>query len=128
MKKVLLLLAIAALAFASCSSSDDDDDFGADDFYYDVETLYGTWGITHLNGVPWLYETTSASFYPDGTYSGRGYFGNGSGTYKLSRKEITCYVDGKEYVKYYVQSITGNKCVLLMFFGGSEYVLYCERK
>ena len=43
-------------------------------------------------------DRTYATFNSDGTYNGRGYFGNGSGTYKISGNTIICYIEGEEYL------------------------------
>lgn len=48
--------------------------------------ILGTWKLTEVkmresgSYITWPFQTTYASFKSDGTYSGSGYFGNGSGT------------------------------------------------
>lgn len=125
MKKLLLFLTIATLAFASCSK---DEDKGLGDFSYDKELLFGTWKVTKLMGTVWKYETTTATFYPDGTYYGRGYFGTGSGTYKLSGSRITCYVDGKKYMWYDVATLNGTTCNLVVSDDSGSIVITCEKQ
>lgn len=56
----------------------------------------------------------SIRFNTDGTYYGRGYFGNGSGTYKARGKTITTYVDGQVFYNYTVKTMTGNEAELTM--------------
>lgn len=123
MKRTLLatitLLALI-VTFSRCKKNE------PSTFDYPLETLYGTWRITHVeqkNGVMLdvttysaekYFKPTYATFNEDGTYSGRGYFGNGSGTYKAQGKTITCYIDGSEYVKYDVLSLSGQECELKM--------------
>lgn len=83
MKRFLLLfVAIAAVAFTGCSKDDNSFKYG--------DAIYGTWDITHIKQEDgaWLDITpaifskfhVSATFNSDGTYSGKGYFGNGSGS------------------------------------------------
>lgn len=38
----------------------------------------------------------------------------------LQGKTITCFVDGKEYIKYDVLDLNGNKCELRMYMTGSD--------
>ena len=131
MRKLLFVLFILPLSFISCSS--DDDSAGFD---YDLEVLYGTWRITHIDVGSGYVNVTStssitptyATFNPDGTYSGKGYFGNGSGTYKAEGKRITCYVSGSEYTHYDVISLTGDICELTMAMGSESINLRCAKQ
>ncbi len=111
-----LLLFLATCVFlTSCSK---------DDFNYPMETLYGTWDGTavYVNGH-WIDITDSyyksfqfsITFYSDGEYYGRGFFGNGSGTYKATGNTITTYVNGEIYLTYEIKSLTNNKAELTMF-------------
>ncbi len=130
MKKILITaLAIIGmvLAFSACSKEDEPQN----GFDYPLETLYGTWRVTHVeqkNGsmfdvttpiAEMVFKPTYAIFNADGTYSGRGFFGNGSGTYKAKGKTITCFIDGTEYLKYDVLSLSGTQCELKMYKSGS---------
>lgn len=124
MKKFLsmtLLLTAMFLTFSSCS--DDEDDFD-----YPMEVLYGTWeGIavnidgswTDITEYPFTKFAFSIKFNSDGSYTGRGYFGNGSGTYTAKGKTIITYIDGKEYFRYEVKSLSGNIAELSMTAEGS---------
>lgn len=125
MKNVLLLLTIAVLAFTSCKK---DDDEGIGHFDYNKELLYGTWEITDVSGFPWYHERTTATFNPDGTYYGRGYFGTGSGTYKLSGKKITCYVEGKVYMWYEVVSLDDKECTLIANDNSGRIRITCKKR
>lgn len=122
MKNVLLLLAVALpLLFVGCSKDDDPN------FDYDVSILHGKWRITHaetdeygyidITKYPYssVFTPTYATFNSNGTYSGEGYFGNGSGTYTAVGKTITCYIDKNVYAKYDVLSLSGQECELLMY-------------
>lgn len=129
MKKVFLLSVLLigfVFAFTSCSKEDDPK------FDYPMETLYGNWEGTgiYVDGdwidpTNWLYTkfAFSIKFNSDGTYSGKGYFGNGSGTYKAEGNVIYTYVDGKEYAKYTVKSLSNNKAELTMSMEGSNETL-----
>lgn len=125
MKRLLFLLASLSILLVSCSK--DDDDSGLGNFDYDVELLFGTWEITHAMGIPWFEKKTTATFYSDGTYSGRGYFGNGTGTYKLSSKTITCYIDGEKFMWYEVVSLEGTKCTLVAFDNSGSLNIQCKK-
>ena len=78
MKKTLfLLITILTISFIGCSDDDDSE-------YKDA--IIGTWELTQIEfGGGWtsIPRRTYATFNSDGTYNGRGYFGNGSGTYKF---------------------------------------------
>lgn len=124
MKKFLsmtLLFTAMFLTFSSCSKDDDD-------FDYPMDTLYGTWeGIsinidgswTDITEYPFTKFAFSIKFNSDGTYTGKGYFGNGSGTYTTKGKTIITYVDGKEYLRYDIKSLTNNVAELSMTVEGS---------
>ena len=96
-------------------------------FDYPMETLYGKWEGTDVktsNG--WVNIESSyfsdlqfsITFYEDGSYYGRGYFGNGAGTYTASGKTIITYVNGNEYYRYDVISLTNNVGHLRMYHQG----------
>lgn len=116
MKKTLLALLSISLIFISCSSDD------KSDFDYDLNTLYGTWDITHVDMGTGYQDITTiesvgtayATFNSNGTFSGGGSFGAGSGTYKAEGKRITCYIGGLEYAYYDIISLTGTTCELDM--------------
>ena len=67
-----------------------------------------------------VFKPTYATFNADGTYSGRGALGVGKGTYKAQGKTITCYVEGKEFLKYDVLSLSGKECELKVYQTGSS--------
>lgn len=120
MRKILFMMAMILPFFVFTSCSKDDEPT----FDYDLNMIYGTWGLDEVdtgNGYQnWILEETSATFKKDGSYYGRGYFGEGSGTYTAEGKTITCFVGGKEYIKYDVLDLNGNKCELRMYMTGSE--------
>lgn len=126
MNKALLLLAvILPLLFAGCSKDEDPS------FDYDVTLLHGKWRVTHVMQSSGTYldvttyvgqlvfKPTYATFNADGSYSGSGEFGTGSGTYTAIGKTITTFVSGKEYLKYDVVSLTGTTAELVMSETGS---------
>jgi len=121
MKKLFFIFTIATLALVACSK---DDDKG---FAYDKELVYGTWEIVELEGEPWPLETTTATFNRDGTYVGVGALGNGEGTYKLSGKTITTYVDGEKYLWYTIVSLSAEECTLIVSDGEDSYEITCEK-
>lgn len=116
------------MTLASCSK---DDDSPLDGFDYPAETLYGTWKITKVDGISWSYKTTTATFSSDGSYSGKGYFGNGTGTYTAKGKTINCYISRKLYCTYEVQSLSGTTAVLRMApddNSSTSLILTCEKQ
>lgn len=121
-KKVLLAIIGITLFIGGCSK----DDVSTSMFDYDINTLIGTWEVTHMtidgNYVdvttpPYssTFPRTTATFNKDGSYFGAGFFGSGSGTYKAKGKTITTFVDGVVYLKYDVLSLIGNTCELIMY-------------
>lgn len=102
-----------------------------DKFDYPMKTLHGIWDSTEIltdNG--WLDITSdiyakfqfSIRFNSDGTYYGSGAFGNGSGTYKAIGNTIITYIDGEEYARYIIKSLTDNKAELTMDMGGTSTI------
>lgn len=122
-----LMVMILSLGFVSCSSDDDDDDFN-----FSKESLYGTWRMSEVkmseNGtyIDWPMRATSATFNSDGTYSGSGYFGNGSGTYTAKGNTITTFVSGQVYIVYTVLSLNGSTAELKMTMPGSDETLWIK--
>lgn len=120
MRKILCLMAIVLPFYFLISCSKDDETT----FAYDIDNIYGTWVLDEVNTgngyQDWLLEKTSATFNKDGSYYGRGYFGNGSGTYTAEDKTITCYVSGKEYIRYDILELDDTECELRMYMTGSD--------
>ena len=99
-----------------CSCSDDKD------------AIIGTWELVQVKvDGRWtsMIRRTYAKFNQDGTYNGRGYFGNGSGTYKISGNTIICYIEGEEYVRYDIIELNSNSCTLNMKIGSEEFKIKC---
>lgn len=123
---IALFVAIVCVGFVSCSSDDDDD------FDYSKEKLYGTWKMSEVkmseNGsyIAWPMKTTTATFNSDGTYSGSGYFGNGTGTYTAKGNKITTFVGGEVYIVYTILSLSGSTAELKMNMPGSTETLWIK--
>ena len=124
---VVLMTAILSVGIMSCSKDDDDSGFN-----YPIEDLYGTWKISQMKTsesgsyTSWILTTTTATFYSNGTYSGHGYFGNGSGTYTAKGNTITTFVEGQVYITYTVLSLSGSTVELKMSQPGSSSVLWVK--
>jgi len=106
------------LVITSCNKDD------KDKFDYDINLLHGTWRVTHLEmstgWSTWLLGRTTATFNPNGTYSGAGYFGTGSGTYKATGKTVITYIGGDEFYRYDVISLSATNAELRMYEKGTE--------
>lgn len=124
MKTKLLMMVAAVLALAGCSK---DDEPGFD---YEISLIHGTWRVSHawlnggyLNVVGTIYEDvfepTYITFNSDGSYSGEGEFGYGSGTYKASGKTIVTYIGGEEYARYDILSLSENTAEAEMYHSNS---------
>ncbi|GIJ96573.1 hypothetical protein CAPN001_11420 [Capnocytophaga stomatis] len=126
MKKIILLL-FAAIVAVGCSKKEDNESTS-----FPLNDLYGKWRVTHIqqeNGEMFditseiaerIFKPTYATFNSDGTYSGEGYFGTGTGTYKTSGKTITCYIQGQEYLKYEVLDFSKTEATLDMRMTGEK--------
>ena len=117
----MLLLATMMVFLPSCSKDEDEPK--------DIKTqMIGTWDATTVkfSVSDWIDITNypsmalSITFNKDGSYSGRGALGNGSGTYTVSGRTIKTYVGGELYGTYYVNSISGNKAELKLTMGSTS--------
>ena len=129
-KSVLLMFAVIAMVLSGCSKDDDD-------FSYPMDNIYGTWVGTSVkvNGdwvditkYPYTKFGFSIEFNKDGTYYGKGYFGNGNGTYKANKNTIRTYIDGEEYARYDIKSLSGDKAELTMTMDGESMDVKVEKK
>ena len=90
--------------------------------YYDGEWIDPT--------SNWLYEDLkfSITFYEDGKYYGKGFFGTGNGTYKTKGNTITTYVDGEIYLTYEVKSLNTTNAEVTMFDNSGDSMQLRLRK
>lgn len=120
------MFAIAVtLAIVSCTKNEDNAGGGGtvSAFNYPISQLYGTWDCTHvLVDYNWqeVSNMFSATFYEDGSYSGRGVLGNGTGTYQAVGNTITTYVNGSMFYKYDVIEFNGSTAQLKMYKGTTQ--------
>ncbi|WP_075559895.1 lipocalin-like domain-containing protein [Parabacteroides timonensis] len=130
-KNFILLLTLIITICAGCSDDEKLD--------FDKDILIGKWKLTkvEINGSyvdvtkpPYSYtiEAAYATFNSDDSYYGEGYFGNGKGNYKASGKTITCYIDGKEYVRYQILNISAKECELEMFLDKDSMKIICTKQ
>ncbi len=108
---LMMIICVLTIGFSSCSKDNEYTPSG------EIATnIVGTWEIEQYNTGEgyhnWLLKTTKATFNKNGTYSGSGYFGNGTGTYKIKGSTITCYVEGEKFLIYKVISLEGAKATL----------------
>lgn len=132
-KMTFILMAVMAVVFASCEKEGDDDNST------DYETLIiGTWKVTHaeFDGVfiditvppaSEIISETTATFRTDGTYTGEGYLGDGSGTYEIKGNTVITYYAGEEFIKYEIISINGNECILIMRADDQSIKIKCKK-
>lgn len=123
---LFLVMVLSAVSFTSCSDDDDDENSEL------ATMIIGKWRITEVeqkDGSMFdvttylgekVFEPTYATFHSDGTYYGSGYFGNGSGTYKVRGNKIYTYVDGEDYLIYTAESYTSKRATLVMSMKGSS--------
>lgn len=123
---LIMLMILSATSFVSCSDDDDDDNSEI------AIMIVGKWRITKVeqkDGSMYdvtttiaekVFKPTYATFESDGTYYGKGYFGTGSGTYKVRGNKIYTYVGGEEYIIYTVESYTSTRAILVMSMTGSD--------
>lgn len=118
------------LILSSCSNDDDD-------FDYPMDAIYGTWDVTDIKVEGKWYDITtypytkyamSISFKSDGSYYGKGYFGNGSGTYTAKGKTIITYINGKEFAVYTVKSLSDKNAELTMTIDGEVIDIKAVKK
>lgn len=108
---VMMTICVLTLGLSSCSK---DNEYTPD---REIATnIVGTWEIEQYDTGEgyknWILQTTQATFNEDGTYSGSGHFGNGTGTYKIKGSTITCYVSGEKFLVYKVITLDGNSATL----------------
>lgn len=99
-----------------------------------MESLYGTWNISENKVLestpyyPWEFAKTSATFNSDGTYKGKGVYGNGSGTYTVNGNTITTYVDDEVYIVYTLISLKDDVAELKLDTGETVLWIKCVKE
>lgn len=128
MKKTLFLFTLC-LALFSCSNDE------PAKFNYDIKLLIGTWRVIKFGDInvttypgSAAFDPTYATFYSDGTYAGRGEFGNGSGTYTAVGNTITTYVNKQQYLKYDVIKLSKDTCDLTMSDSSGSVNIRCKKE
>lgn len=108
MRKYLQFLVFTILLCTSCAK---------DNLYKDA--LMGTWKLQQIKqNEEWVGVSKNPSLQitltirPDGSYSTNGYLGNVSGTWHLSKRNLTFYVGEQEYIKCYVTELWWEYCEL----------------
>ena len=130
MKKYLsLLLTCLVFSLSLVSCSDDDDDKNP---YYDK--IVGTWQIVQEktkqsgNYMNWPFSPTYATFKANGEYSGRGYFGTGSGSWSIKGNRVSTYIEGQLYATYDIISTTSTTSELKMSIGDEALWIKCKKE
>ncbi len=130
MKKLFyfMTLLLLSMVFVSCNNDDDNEQT------YTEAQMVGNWRITDVKVsesdpyIPWSFEETGAVFMEGGDYFGYGYFGTGTGTWKLSGKVITCYVGGDTFAYYEIINVSKNTCELKMGMPGTDSKIWIRCK
>lgn len=128
MKKYLFVLAVATATILGCGK---DGEIGPESPY--KSSIVGTWELTHFNGIsvasmPDVFtKTTTITFGNDGSYLGRGIFGDGSGTYVLTGSTVKTYIDGELYHTYEIISLSGNVVEAKMTDSSSTATIKAKR-
>lgn len=95
-----------------------------------MDNIIGSWKFTEVsnnNGVSfssWPMQATGATFNENGTYTGYGYFGNGSGIWKKTGNTIITYVGGDEYLRYEIKEQTSATATLIISMTGSSKTIW----
>jgi uncharacterized protein YxeA len=134
MKKILSVLVIVLIAVA-CEKEE------GSNFDYDINQVYGKWRVTHVKSeigedyldvttsvVEQYFEPTYITFNKNGSYSGSGFFGSGSGTFKAEGKSITTYIDGEIYLVYTVISFSNSNFEVIMSSPEEATTMYIKGK
>lgn len=123
MKLSLLAISmIVAISLQSCSKDE-----------VSKKDVIGTWKLSEVSTddgktfTKWPFVTTIATFKENGTYIGKGYFGNGEGTWNLEGNTLKTYVDDKEYIKYEVIELSGSTATLKISVKNSSIQVKCVR-
>lgn len=129
----LMAALLCAVLFSGCTTEDEKS------FDYDLNLLYGKWRVTEINASGgWIdvttypgnseMEPTYATFNSNGTYSGSGAFGSGAGTYSAVGSTVITYIEGKEFMRYEVISLTSSRCELMMKEGKTSLRMRCQKQ
>src|SRR5690606_4017732 len=128
MKKQLLILFVSVATLVGCGK---DGEKEPESPY--KSSIVGTWELTHFNGasvesMPEVFnQTTTITFGSNGSYSGKGVFGNGSGTYELSGSTARTYIDGELYHTYEIISLSGDVVVAKMTDSSSSATIKAKK-
>lgn len=123
---IALTVASTILLFAGCKKDETNESAttNATNTIIPLEHLYGKWYSTHyLTSSGWTeisHTTFTATFYPDGSYSGSGILGSGSGTYTVNGRIITTYINGEEFYKYDIIEFTNTTAHLKVYRGTTQ--------
>lgn len=122
----LLILALPALLLA-CSKGNEVASSGSDDqteqgntnnFSLNRDEIIGCWQVIQAKYsedakmTDWEFEDTYAEFKDNGLYEGKGYFGNGQGTFSVEGNVITTKIDNVPFIVYEVTAIEDDKAEL----------------
>lgn len=135
MKKSIVMTALAAVTLLPTSCTKDKES----DPIIKKDSIVGKWRIKKIQVKDKLVDVTKqpyskylspiyAMFNDDGTYVGKGYFGNGEGTYKAEARQLVCYVHGEVYATYYVLKVTGKDAHLKMTINGQTFKIECVKE
>jgi len=105
-KQLLVLFAVATVLLSSCGK----DDKKENESPY-KSAIVGKWELTHFDGVDIgdiFDEKTTITFGADGSYSGAGAFGDGSGYYTLSDNNIKTFINNELFITYDIISLKDN--------------------
>ena len=126
----LLILALPAL-FLACSKGNEVANSGSDDqngqgntntntndFSLNREDIIGCWQVIQAKYsedakmTDWEFEDTYAEFKDNGLYEGKGYFGNGQGTFSVEGNVITTKIDNVPFIVYEVTALEDEQAEL----------------
>lgn len=121
-KGTLIIISVTILTFIGCAR---------DKLYEDA--LMGTWKAysIEINGK-WVNIPSnmqmSITINPIGTYSTSGYLGQVSGTWHLSKRNLTFNLGEQEYMICYVAELWQDKCEFEMTLNNEIIRIKCNKK
>ena len=109
MKKIFSLLLLCAFIFLGCEKNNQNQ-----------AQLVGNWKLTEYRTSenssfqPWQTPETTVTFKEDGLFISHGYFGSGSGSYRLEGTYLRLYNEEGLIAEFIIESLSSDEIVVIM--------------